>query len=307
MSTIRIGIVGLGNIARKAWLPVLAAAEEWTLSGAFSPGREKAQALCAAYRMPYYSSLRELAANCDAVFVHSATSSHYAVVSELLQAGVHVCVDKPLAESLSDAERLVEMAERRKLHLMVGFNRRFAPLYRQLKSLADGAASLRMDKHRADSVGPRDLRFTLLDDYLHVVDTALWLSGGKGRLQSGAILTSDEGEMLFAEHHFAHEHLQITTCMHRRAGSQREWLQMVTDGGLFDVTDMREWRSEQHHGVVCQPTPGWQSTLEQRGFVGCARHFIDSVANQTAPETSGEQALAAQRVVEKLWRDAMSE
>ncbi len=40
------------------------------------------------------------------------------------------------------------------------------------------AASLRMDKHRTDSVGPNDLRFTLLDDYLHVVDTALWLPAG---------------------------------------------------------------------------------------------------------------------------------
>ncbi|KFS99526.1 virulence factor MviM, partial [Salmonella enterica subsp. enterica serovar Bareilly str. CFSAN000227] len=40
-----------------------------------------------------------------------------------------------------------------------------------------------MDKHRTDSVGPHDLRFTLLDDYLHVVDTALWLAGAEARLQ----------------------------------------------------------------------------------------------------------------------------
>ncbi len=60
---------------------------------------------------------------------------------------------------------------------MVGFNRRFAPLYRELKTQMGSAASLRMDKHRSDSVG-HDLRFTLLDDYLHVVDTALWLAGG---------------------------------------------------------------------------------------------------------------------------------
>jgi virulence factor len=45
-------------------------------------------------------SLDELAAQCDAVFVHTSTASHYAVVSELLNAGVHVCVDKPLAENL---------------------------------------------------------------------------------------------------------------------------------------------------------------------------------------------------------------
>ncbi|MBR7342117.1 Gfo/Idh/MocA family protein, partial [Klebsiella pneumoniae] len=92
--------------------------------------------------------------------------------SELLNAGVHVCVDKPLAENVQDAERLIELAARKKLTLMVGFNRRFAPLYQQLKAQSGSFVSLRMDKHRTDSVGPNDLRFTLLDDYLHVVDTA---------------------------------------------------------------------------------------------------------------------------------------
>lgn len=241
------------------------------------------------------------------MFVHSSTATHYAVVSELLNAGVHVCVDKPLAENLRDAERLVALAVKKNLTLMVGFNRRFAPRYRELKTELGTAASLRMDKHRSDSVGPHDLRFTLLDDYLHVVDTALWLAGGNAQLSSGTLQTNDAGEMLYAEHHFATSQLQITTSMHRRAGSQRESVQAVTDGGLIDVTDMREWREERGQCVLHKPVPGWQTTLEQRGFVGCARHFVECVQNQTVPETAGEQAILAQRVVEKLWREAMSE
>ncbi|WP_395489170.1 Gfo/Idh/MocA family protein [Cedecea davisae] len=307
MTKLRIGVVGLGGIAQKAWLPVLGASNDWALVGAFSPTRAKALPVCETWRIPYIGSLNDLAAQCDAVFVHSATSSHYAVVSELLKAGVSVCVDKPLAENLADAERLVELAERSKRTLMVGFNRRFAPRYRQLKEKLSGGASLRMDKHRTDSVGPHDLRFTLLDDYLHVVDTALWLGGGAGQLQSGTLQTNEQGQMLYAEHHFSQGNMAITTSMHRRAGSQREWVQAVTDGGLFEVTDMRQWREECGSGLVEQPIPGWQTTLEQRGFAGCARHFIDCVANQTVPETSGEQALLAQRVVEKLWREAISE
>ncbi|EBR8317115.1 gfo/Idh/MocA family oxidoreductase, partial [Salmonella enterica subsp. enterica serovar Newport] len=110
-----------------------------------------------------------------------------------------------------------------------------------------------------------------------------------------------------AEHHFSADKLQITTSMHRRAGSQRESVQAVTDGGLYDVTDMREWREERGQGILIKPIPSWQTTLEQRGFVGCARHFIDCVQNQTVPETAGEQAILAQRVVEALWRDAISE
>lgn len=307
MTKLRIGVVGLGGIAQKAWLPVLGNASDWTLQAAWSPSREKAEKICAAWRIPYAGSLTDLAADCDAVFVHSSTATHYAVVSELLNAGVHVCVDKPLAENLADAERLVALAAKKKLTLMVGFNRRFAPLYRELKAGLGAAASVRMDKHRTDSVGPHDLRFTLLDDYLHVVDTALWLAGGNAQLNNGTLLTNDAGEMLYAEHHFTAGQLQLTTSMHRRAGSQRESVQAVTDGGLIDVTDMREWREERGQGVVHKPVPGWQTTLEQRGFAGCARHFAECVQNQTVPETAGEQAILAQRVVEKLWREAMSE
>ncbi len=303
---LRIGVVGLGGIAQKAWLPVLGAADDWTLQAAWSPGKEKALRICDAWRIPYADSLEQLAAQCDAVFVHTSTASHFEVVSRLLNAGVHVCVDKPLADKLNEAESLVELAARRKLTLMVGFNRRFAPLYRELKMQMGSAASLRMDKHRSDSVG-HDLRFTLLDDYLHVVDTALWLAGGTARLSGGSLQTTAHGEMLYAEHHFSTPQLEVTTSMHRRAGSQREWVQAVTDGALYGVCDMREWQEERGQGLMMRPVPGWQTTLEQRGFVGCARHFIECVQNQTVPETAGEQALLAQRVVEKLWREAMSE
>ncbi|QNK10249.1 MULTISPECIES: Gfo/Idh/MocA family protein [Enterobacteriaceae] len=306
VTTLRVGVVGLGGIAQKAWLPVLGAADGWTLQAAWSPGKEKALRVCDTWRIPYAQSLEQLAAQCDAVFVHTSTASHFEVVSRLLNAGVHVCVDKPLADKLNEAESLVELAARRKLTLMVGFNRRFAPLYRELKAQLGSGASLRMDKHRADSVG-HDLRFTLLDDYLHVVDTALWLAGGNARLSGGTLQTTAQGEMLYAEHHFSAGQLEVTTSMHRRAGSQREWVQAVTDGGLYEVRDMREWQEERGQGVVQRPVPGWQTTLEQRGFVGCARHFIECVQNQTVPETSGEQALLAQRIVEKLWREAMSE
>ncbi len=77
-------------------------------------------------------------------FVHTSTATHYQVVSELLNLGVHVCVDKPLAENVQDAERLIELAARKKLTLMVGFNRRFAPLYPRAET-ADAAGGLAAD------------------------------------------------------------------------------------------------------------------------------------------------------------------
>lgn len=304
MSKLRIGVVGLGGIAQKAYLPILSQAVDWTLVGGFSPNQQKAQPVCDSYRMACFSRLDSLAQQCDAVFVHSSTASHFQVIEELLRLGVHVYVDKPLAETVEQGEQLIALAEKQGKTLMVGFNRRFAPVYRQLKQQMQQPASIRMDKHRADSVGPNGLRFTLLDDYLHVVDTALWLGGDAGTLLSGSLRATDAGELIYAEHHFACGETLVTTSMHRRAGSQRESVQAVTEGAVYQLNDMRQWLREDSQGVLEQPAPGWQTTLTQRGFDGAIRHFIAAVSNQTVPETAGEQAISAQRVIEKLLRDA---
>lgn len=300
MSKLRIGVIGLGGIAQKAYLPVLSHAENWTLAGGFSPNQQKAQAVCESYRMACFSRIDELASQCDAVFVHSSTASHYEVVGQLLAQGVHVYVDKPLAAELDQAEQLVEQAHKAGKALMVGFNRRFAPLYRQLKENMQDAASLRMDKHRTNSVGPNDLRFTLLDDYLHVVDTALWLAGGNATLESGLLQINEADQMLYGEHHFLCGETLVTTSMHRRAGTARESIQAVTEGAVYQLDNMQNWREEQQDTLTQLPVPGWQSTLAQRGFVGAIEHFVDCVSNQTAPETSGEQAIYAQAMIEKI-------
>jgi virulence factor len=300
VSKLRIGVIGLGGIAQKAYLPVLSHAEKWTLVGGFSPNQQKAQAVCDSYRMACFSRMDELASQCDAVFVHSSTASHFDVVGQLLAQGVHVYVDKPLAAELDQAEQLVEQANRAGKALMVGFNRRFAPLYRQLKEQMQQPASLRMDKHRTNSVGPHDLRFTLLDDYLHVVDTALWLAGGNASLESGLIQINEADQMLYGEHHFLCGETLVTTSMHRRAGTFRESVQAVTEGAVYQLDDMRIWRDERDDILTQQPVAGWQSTLAQRGFVGAIEHFVDCVSNQTAPETSGEQAIYAQAMIEKI-------
>jgi virulence factor len=300
VSKLRIGVIGLGGIAQKAYLPVLSHAENWTLAGGFSPNQQKAQAVCDSYRMACFSRIDELASQCDAVFVHSSTASHYEVVGQLLAQGVHVYVDKPLAAELDQAEQLVEQAHKAGKALMVGFNRRFAPLYRQLKENMQDAASLRMDKHRTNSVGPNDLRFTLLDDYLHVVDTALWLAGGNATLESGLLQINEADQMLYGEHHFLCGETLVTTSMHRRAGTARESVQAVTEGAVYQLDNMQIWREEQQDILTQLPVPGWQSTLAQRGFVGAIEHFVDCVSNQTAPETSGEQAIYAQAMIEKI-------
>ncbi len=77
---------------------------------------------------------------------------------------------------MEQAEQLVELSEKYNRKLMVGFNRRFVPMYVAAKEQANDISWIRIEKHRTNKVGPYTYDFTMLDDYLHIVDTARWLA-----------------------------------------------------------------------------------------------------------------------------------
>lgn len=70
---------------------------------------------------------------------------------------------------------------------------------------------------------------------------------------------------------------------------------------------MRQWQQESDGQVITLPAPGWQTTLEQRGFSGAVHHFIEAVSNQTTPQVSGEEAIRAQRTIEILLQQQVAE
>lgn len=300
MKKLRIGMVGLGAIAQKVYLPILSKTANWEFVGAFSPNQEKGNAICAAYRISYFDNLHSLAKQCDAIFVHSTTSSHFEIIKYLLNEGVHVYVDKPLTEHIHQSEILIELATQKNKKLMVGFNRRFAPFYQSLKQTITHLSSLRIEKHRCDSIGPKDTRFTLFDDYLHVIDTALWFAGSNAKLSSGSIIQTEKSELFYAEHHLKIENCWITTSMHRKAGSQQEQLIAIDENAIHQITNMNMWRSENKQILTEKHPENWDPILLQRGFIGAVEHFIQCVMNDTHPITSGEQAIVAQQMIEKM-------
>lgn len=61
-------------------------------------------------------------------------------------------------------------------------------------------------------------------------------------MTGGAVQTNAQGQMLYAEHHFQQGGCLITTSMHRQAGTQRESVQVISDGACYHITDMRQWQ-----------------------------------------------------------------
>ncbi|MBP2075942.1 Gfo/Idh/MocA family protein [Oceanobacillus polygoni] len=297
----RIAMIGLGGIAQKAYLPILTKETEWQFVGAFSPNAKKRKQICQQYRIQDFHSISALIQASDAVFVHSSTESHFELVSELLRNGKDVYVDKPLAATVEEAEKLVELGEKNRRKLMVGFNRRFAPMYVEAKRGAGEPAAIYVEKHRTNSIDPANYRFTMLDDYIHIVDLIRWFAGGELKLMYQKLKTNLAEQLVFAQHVFeADNGTSFNLSMHRKAGTNLEQLRLLTDGALIKVKNLNVMETDLDGKLTIQASPSWETILKQKGFVDAVEHFVECVTHDSQPLVDGVEGLKSQLVVEEL-------
>jgi virulence factor len=294
---VKVGCIGLGDIAQKAYLPVLAVRPEvelhlQTRTPATLDRVADSLHLPAGQRHADLDAL--LAQDLDAAFVHAPTDVHPQIVTRLLDAGVPTYVDKPLAYELADSTRLVTLAEERATTLAVGFNRRFAPGYVQC---ADHPRELiLMQKNRVGL--PEDPRTMILDDFIHVVDTLRFLVPGP--VDDVTVRARTEGGLL---HHvvlqLAGDGFTALGVMNRLSGSAEEILEVSGQDTKRQVVNLAEVID--HKG---QPTVrrrgDWVPVSRQRGIEQAVLVFLDAV--RAGRVLSARDALATHELCERVVR-----
>ncbi len=141
---VRLGIIGCGRVAEERHLaPLLSLREVRVVATAdVDPARSARLAgwLGATLRFADYRALLERR-DVDAIAILTPTGSHAEIGLAALDAGKHVLVEKPLALSLAECDRLIARAAQTKSRVVVGFNLRWHRLLRRaLELLATGAA-----------------------------------------------------------------------------------------------------------------------------------------------------------------------
>ncbi|MEU6218525.1 Gfo/Idh/MocA family oxidoreductase [Streptomyces sp. NPDC047022] len=291
----KVGCIGLGDIAQKAYLPVLG----------MQPGLElhlqtrtpaTLHRVADTLRLPgpqrHVGLDALIAQNLDAAFVHAPTPSHPEIVTRLLEAGVPTYVDKPLAYELADSERLVRLAEDRGVSLAVGFNRRHAPGY--MRCAEHPRELILMQKNRIGL--PEEPRTMILDDFIHVVDTLRFLVPGpvddvtvRARVQDGLL------------HHvvlqLAGDGFTALGVMNRLSGSAEEILEVSGQDTKRQVLNLAEIID--HKG---QPTlrrrGDWVPVARQRGIEQAALAFLD--AARAGKVLSARDALETHELCERV-------
>ncbi|KPI07363.1 oxidoreductase domain protein [Actinobacteria bacterium OV450] len=298
----KVGVIGLGDIAQKAYLPVLTARPGvelhlQTRTPATLERIGEVHHIPPARRHTGLDGL--LAEGLDAAFVHAPTAVHPEIVTRLLEAGVPTYVDKPLAYALEDSRRLVELADERGVSLAVGFNRRHAPGYTQC---AEHPRDLIvMQKNRVGL--PEDPRTLVLDDFIHVVDTLRFLLPGEAdHIDVRAQLR--DGLMHQVVLQMSGPGFTALGIMNRRSGSTEEILEVSGQDAKRQVVNLAEIID--HRG---QPTVrrrgDWVPVARQRGIEQVVDAFLESVA--AGKTLSARDALLTHELCERVVTTALEQ
>lgn len=134
-AALRLGIVGCGAVVEQYHLPAVRASERVALAALVDTSRERALALAAETDTAVLSDHRGLSGVVDAAIVAVPNDLHAPIAIDLLQAGIHVLVEKPLAPTVAACDAVIEAAEKHGSTLAVGLDFRFAPAIRLVKEL----------------------------------------------------------------------------------------------------------------------------------------------------------------------------
>jgi predicted dehydrogenase len=172
-SKIKVGVVGVGHLG-KFHVEKYSRMPEVELVGAADIQPERLEGLVQKYHLQGFSDYRDLIPRIEAASIVVPTSLHAAIARDFLEHGIHVLVEKPITELVSEAEELIALARSHDCLLQVGHLERFNPAFLEIKPLIQNP--LFIESHR---LGPFKERGSdvdvILDLMIHDLDLLLSL------------------------------------------------------------------------------------------------------------------------------------
>jgi predicted dehydrogenase len=175
LKRIRVAVVGAGEFGRNH-ARVYRELEGVELVGVFDENPERAAAVAAEYQTLVLTRLEELHGRADAASVAVPTAAHAAVGCRLLEMGLDVLVEKPMAVNLAEADALLHTAKKNRRILQVGHVERFNPAVVAVEPILN--RPLFFEVHRLGVFTPRSLDVDVIYDLMiHDLDILLALVG----------------------------------------------------------------------------------------------------------------------------------
>jgi predicted dehydrogenase len=313
MEIVRVGVIGTGVMGERH-CRVCANLPRVDLVGITDLNEARGREVAARYETTYYRGYEQLLPELDAVTIATPTDSHFDLAKACFEQGLHVMVEKPITETIEQAQQLIQMAEERGLVLQVGHIERFNPAFLELKNVTEGMHLVGATMRR---LSPFDLSNTdvdvIRDLMIHDLDLALDLVGSRveglsawGRSISTAAIDHAVANLSFQDG-------PIVTLFASRVTEQKVRAVEVIAQGAYVEADLLNKSVLVHRRTFPQYldnhniTKYRQESIIERIHVPMfeplmleLRHFVDCVRENHPSQVPGSDGLRALQLTESV-------
>jgi len=317
MEKIKTGVIGVGRLGR-FHAQKHAANEAAEFLGVFDPDIKAAQKVAKETDSRAFESMEELLAVVDGVSVAAPTTLHHDVGMKVLDAGVHMLMEKPIAADSSQAKELVQKADQKDLILQVGHIERFNPGVTALRGVEFNPRFV--EAHRLAPYSPRGADVSVIHDLMiHDLDVLLhWMGHEVERVDAtGVSVITKETDIANVRIHFSGNRVANLTASRISLKRMRKF--RMFDENAYISVNFEKKRAEIFKRVPkgtpkSLPIPGaedsdlrmvMKKTRAKKNEDALAREvdaFIQSIATNTKPVVGGLEATKALELAEEIAR-----
>jgi predicted dehydrogenase len=279
-----IGFIGAGNFARSVLLPHLRKIEGVRLTGVATATGLTCTRAAEKFGFAYATTdhrdlLRD--PDTDTVFIVTRHDTHAPLACEALAAGKNIFVEKPLAIDREQLGAVIEAAQTSEGRLMVGFNRRFAPLVREAKQALAGRTAPLVMLYRINAgplppeswIGGEEGGGRIVGEVCHFIDTLQFLADNARPVSVHAVQAVGHPDAVSIQ--LAFEDGSIGTIVYSSLGDPsfpKEYIEVFGAGRVITIDDFRAARF-----VVDGRSTRRRLLRQNKGFDAAIRHFLESV------------------------------
>lgn len=168
---LKIGVLGAGHLG-KIHLRLLNQSLKYELVGFYDPSKENAEKVSAEFGYKSFDTISDLITAVDVVDIVTPTLSHYHCAVEAVKAGKHIFLEKPISNTVEEAEHIIELAKEYNVKGQVGHVERFNPAFKAVKDKIHNPMFI--ETHRLAEFNPRGTDVpVVLDLMIHDIDAIL--------------------------------------------------------------------------------------------------------------------------------------
>lgn len=200
---LKIGVLGAGHLGKIHIRLVKELSDVFELVGFYDIDPEVGKAVAAEFGIDYYASAEALIDAVDCVDIVTPTLSHYQLAAEAVRSSKHIFVEKPITETVAEAESLLNLVNEAGVKAQVGHVERFNPAFKEAVKHLD--TPMFIESHRLAQFNPRGTDVpVVLDLMIHDIDAILSVVKSEVRRvsASGVAVVSDTPDIANARVEF---------------------------------------------------------------------------------------------------------